>query len=153
MLFRTFSKISEVFGTASRTPAAIYLTKRHSVQGRTPKSNPRSAIKMETPMSRKSNLVRASLAVCALSLVLSSNSSAAALNVNVHVPVVQAPVMSKALPTDVGNPKHFTSPTGHPSSGNNGRDHEGGGESAFKDARRWGQKSRGGGQPGEPWNR
>jgi hypothetical protein len=104
-------------------------------------------------MLRKPNLVRASLASCALSLVLSSTSWAAPLTVNVHIqaPVVRPPVMTKVLPTGLRDPKHFES---HPSSGNNPKGDDGGiGGHANDDARRWGQKSPGGGQPGEPWNR
>jgi hypothetical protein len=102
-------------------------------------------------MSRKSNLVHAALAACAMFPMLSSTSWAAVINVPTHV--VQAPGITTAPPAGFRGPKHFSSPTGHPSSGNNGTDHEGGGDSAFKDSRRGGQKSPGGGQPGEPWNR
>jgi hypothetical protein len=94
--------------------------------------------------------VHAALAACTVSLILPSASSAATLNINVPAHIVQTPGMTTTPPA--GGPKHFSSPTGHPSSGNNGRDHEGGGDSAFKDSRRWG-KSPGGGQPGEPWHR
>jgi len=127
-----------------------------SRRGTDAKVEPATETQMEVSMLRRSNLVRASLAACALSLALSSTSRAAPLTINVHVPT---PVFHAPAPTGVRDPMHFS----NPSSGNNPRgsgDDLGGhgdapasGNTVFRDSRRWGQKSPGGGQPGEPWNR
>jgi hypothetical protein len=73
MLFRTFSKISELFRTVSRTDAAIAVTNRHPVPGMDAKVEPADGNQMEIPMSRRSNLVLACGAMFAVSALFEPN--------------------------------------------------------------------------------
>jgi len=113
-------------------------------------------------MSRKSHLVRASLAACAVSMVmvLSSSTSWAGVlnNLNLHVQPVL--IYHPHVPVGIGahNPKQFASsnnPGSYPGIPDNEHTSAGdiGKNNVFRDSQRWGQKGGGhpGGQPG--WDR